>query len=238
MVSNAFAARGIHLHYDIKNVVPVQACTDNPTATPPEYCSFPGEAGVVGWKGDFQFLKIQPLNYPDEASCKQALNGPCIRRFQPGRKDSYHYVLFGASVGNPNWSFQDGTLISIASSGSGNSSATFTTSREHGLGVGGRVTISDAITNPNLSGVYFVQNLTDTSFTIQLANPTGCGICLHQGYRPRSLRCIKYREHRIRDVRHRRRRLAYHIGKVGGPTVKRLKCRPAHSCMSWDIRWR
>ena len=173
MVSNAFAARGIHLHYDIKNVVPVQACTDNPTATPPEYCSFPGEGGVVGWKGGFQFLKTQPLNYPDETSCTQALNGPCIRRFQPGRKDSYHYVLFGASVGIPDWSFQDGTLTSIASSGSGNSSATFTTSREHGLGIGDRVTISDAITNPNLPGVYFVQSFTNTSFTIQVANPTG-----------------------------------------------------------------
>jgi hypothetical protein len=184
MVSNAFAARGIHLHYNIKNVVPVQACSDNPTATPPEYCSFPGEAGVVGWKGDFQFLKNQPLNYPDEASCKQALNGPCIRRFQPGRKDSYHYVLFGASAGNPNWSFQDGTLTSIASSGSGNSSATFTTSRQHGLGVGGRVTISDAITNPNLSGVYFVQSLTDTSFTIQLPNPTGAAYAYTKGTDP------------------------------------------------------
>jgi hypothetical protein len=173
MVSNAFAASDIHLHYDIKNAVPAQACADKPTATPPQYCSFPDQPGVVGWKGGFQFLKNQPLNYPDETSCKQALNGPCIRRFQPGRKDSYHYALFGVSVGRPNWSFLDGTLVGIVSSGSGNSSATFTTATKHGLAVGDRVTIADAITNPNLSGVYFIQTLTDTSFTIQVANPTG-----------------------------------------------------------------
>jgi hypothetical protein len=173
MVSSAFAARGIQLHYDIKNVVPVTACIDKPTATPPQYCSFPDQPGVVGWKGGFQFLKNQPLNYPDEASCRQALNGPCIRRFQPGRKDSYHYTLFGVGTGRPSWSFQDGTLVGIASSGSGNSSATFTTSTKHGLSVGDRVTVADAITNPNLSAVYFIQTVTDTSFTIQVANTTG-----------------------------------------------------------------
>jgi hypothetical protein len=187
MVSNAFArccgqmpTQNITLHYDIKNVVPAQACIDKPTATPPEYCSFPDQPGVVGWKGGFEFLKSQPLNYPDELSCQQApLNRPCERRFQPGRKDSYHYALFAVATGRPNWSFQDGTLISIESSGSGNSSATFTTSREHGLHVGDRVTVSDAITNPNFPGVYFVQNVdVDPTknifrFTIPVVNPTG-----------------------------------------------------------------
>ncbi len=187
MVSSAFAAHGIELHYDIKNVVPVQACIDKPTATPPQYCSFPDQPGVVGWKGGFEFLKNQPLNYPDEISCEQQLSGPCIRRFQPGRKDSYHYGLFGAGVARPNWSFQDGTLVSIM--GSGNT-ATFTTSKPHGLqvfnaqGKPERVTISDAITNPNLSGVYFIQSVTETSFTVQVANSTGAVYAYSQSSDP------------------------------------------------------
>jgi hypothetical protein len=182
MVTNAFAAQNITLHYDIKNVVPAQACIDKPTATPPEFCSFPNHPGVVGWKGGLEFVKNQPLNYPDETSCQQQLGEPCVRRFQPGRKDSYHYALFAVAAGRPNWSFQDGTLISIVSSGSGNSSAKFTTSRAHGLQIGDRVTVSDAITNPNFPGVYFVQsqNFTSTTFTIPVANPTGAAYAYNQ----------------------------------------------------------
>ena len=54
MVSSAFAAHGIQLHYDIKNVVPVQTCTDNPTATPPQYCSFPDSARSGWLEGRFR----------------------------------------------------------------------------------------------------------------------------------------------------------------------------------------
>ncbi|MFN8008418.1 MAG: hypothetical protein U0V70_15630 [Terriglobia bacterium] len=178
MVSSAFTAHQINLHVDIKNVVPAQACVDDLTASPPAYCSFPNQPGVVGWKGGFEFIKTQPLNYPDEISCQQALNGPCVRRFQPGRKDSYHYALFGIGVGMPNWTFQAGTLLSIT--GSGNI-ATFATSTKHGLAVGDRITVSDAISNPNLSGIYFIQSVPDpNTFTIQFANPSGVAYAYNQ----------------------------------------------------------
>lgn len=182
LMSSAFAAHGVNLHYDVRNVVPVQTCIDNPTATPPQYCSFPGQPGVVGWKGGFEFLKNQPLNYPDETSCEQQLNGPCVRRFQPGRKDSYHYALFGIGVARPNWTFQNATLVSIGVSSGG--VATFTTSAPHGLVTGDRVTVSDAISNPNLSGVHFVTPVSDTTFTFPVANATGVAYTYSQATDP------------------------------------------------------
>ncbi len=173
MMSNAFVNKNINFHYFLSN--PIQepvACTDTNTTL----CPFPNQAGVVGWKGGFDFLKNQPLNYPDESSCEQALNGPCTRRFQHGRKDSYHYALFGVALGRPNWSMADGSLTKIVVTGT---SATFyaakslTTSTPDGLAaMGDRVTIADAITNPGLNGTYLVTSATDTTFTIQLANAT------------------------------------------------------------------
>ena len=169
LMTSAFTARGINLHLDFKNVVPETACTDDNTTSPPKLCTYPDQPGVVGWKGGFEFLKNQPLNYPDEASCEAATNPACIRRFQHGRKDSYHYVVFGHSLGLANWTLQDGSLASLAVA---NNIATLTTLSPHGLTAGtDRVTISDALSNPNLSGTYMVQSVTSpNSFTIQTAN--------------------------------------------------------------------
>jgi len=169
MMTSAFTARGINLHLVPGNVIPESTCTDDNTASPPKLCPYPGQAGVVGWKGGFEFLKNQPLNYPDEASCEAATSPACIRRFQHGRKDSYHYALFGHSLGLANWTLQDGSLASLAVA---NNIATLTTLNPHGLAAGtDRVTVSDAVSNPNLSGTYFVQNVTSpNSFTIQTAN--------------------------------------------------------------------
>jgi hypothetical protein len=171
-VSNAFLANGhgVNVHFVTGNAILEQACQDQPTANPPQYCSFPGVYGVVGWKGGLEYLKSQPLNYPDETTCEQALTGPCVRRFQHGRKDSYHYALFGNIAARPNWTFQDGSLVSIAQSGN---TATFTTLNPHGLNVNDRVTVSDAITNPYFYGVFIVQSVpSPTTFTVgSVPNP-------------------------------------------------------------------
>jgi hypothetical protein len=174
MMSNAFALKGITLH-------PIQGkaiqeltfthCTDS--FGNPVLCPYPNQPGVVGWKGGFVFLKDEPLN-PDgttwtEDQCEQN-PATCVRRFQPGRKDSYHYTIFGHALGVANWNFTSGTLISAEAFGN---TVKFTTSTPHRLcnpEVNGsdRVTISDAITNPSLNGTYLVQ-CTDTTFTITIA---------------------------------------------------------------------
>jgi len=180
-VTSAFSAKGINVHIDPNHhIIPALTCTDNLSVSPPQYCPFPGQAGVVGWKSGFASLKSEPLNYPDEISCETRTppggavgSGPaCVRRFQPGRNNSYHDVIFARASAVPNWSFQDGSLTSVAVSGN---TVTFTTPTSHGLGVdpvaaNGRVTVSDAISIPNLNGTFLVQSVpTPTSFTIQIA---------------------------------------------------------------------
>jgi X-X-X-Leu-X-X-Gly heptad repeat protein len=143
-----------------------QTCTDTTDASGnPVLCPFVNQPGIVGWKAGVEFLKNQPLNYPDESSCQQALNGPCIRRFQHGRKDSYHYALFAHALGLPEWGLEGGSLTSVTATGN---TVTFTTSTPHGLIAGtDRVTISDAITNASLNGTYSVQTASGNIFTIQ-----------------------------------------------------------------------
>src|SRR5215469_7804496 len=177
MLTNAFSPKGTNLHIIPGNpgypaalatgAVQEQTCTDTTDASGnPVLCEYPNQPGLVGWKDGFNFLKNQPLNYPDETSCEQALNGPCIRRFQHGRKDSYHYALFAHAAGLPEWGLQGGSLTSIVASGN---IVTFTTAAPHGLTAGtDRVTITDAITNPSLNGTYTVQIASGNAFTIQI----------------------------------------------------------------------
>ncbi len=188
-VTSAFSANGkVTVHIDpVHHAIPAQTCTDAPLASPPQYCPFPGQAGVVGWKAGFATLKSQPLNYPDETSCVTrtvngvAGSGPvCVRRFQPGRNNSYHEVIFGNASSTPTWTLTDGTLAGVSVSGT---TVTFTTSSAHGLAKAtsssdtapnARVTINDAISNPNLNGTYLVQSVgvpSPNSFTIT-ANAT------------------------------------------------------------------
>jgi X-X-X-Leu-X-X-Gly heptad repeat protein len=177
MMTNAFSRKGTNLHIIPGNpgypaalatgAVQEQTCTDTTDASGnPLLCEYPNQPGLVGWKDGFEFLKNQPLNYPDENSCEQALSGPCIRRFQHGRKDSYHYALFAHAVGLPEWGLQGGSLTSVVASGN---TVTFTTSTPHGLTAGAdRVTITDAIKNPSLNGTYMVQTASGNTFTIQI----------------------------------------------------------------------
>jgi X-X-X-Leu-X-X-Gly heptad repeat protein len=178
MLTNAFSPKGTNLHLLPGNpgypaalatgAIQEQTCTDSTDSNGNlVLCEYPNQAGLVGWKDGFEFIKNQPLNYPDETSCEQALSGPCIRRFQHGRKDSYHYALFGHAVGLPEWGLQGGSVTSVVASGS---TVTFTTSSPSGLIAGtDRVTITDAITNPSLNGTYSVQTASGNTFTIQIA---------------------------------------------------------------------
>ena len=163
MMTNAFSPHGVNVHFIPVNAIQEQTCSDSAGAL----CAYPNQPGIVVWKTGFESLKNQPLNYPDENSCEQALNGPCIRRFQHGRKDSYHYALFANAVGLPEWALQGGSLTSVVASGN---TVTLTTSTPNGLIAGtDRVTIANAITNPNLNGTYMVQSASGDTFTIQIA---------------------------------------------------------------------
>jgi len=181
MMTNAFSPQETNLHLIPGNpgypaalatgAIQEQTCTDSKDLQGnPVLCEYPNQPGLVGWKAGFEVLKNQPLNYPDETSCEQALNGPCIRRFQHGRKDSYHYALFAHAAGLPEWGLQGGSLTSVVAAGN---TVTFTTSSPHGLKAGtDRVTITDAITNPSLNGTYMVQTASGNTFTIQIPTAT------------------------------------------------------------------
>ena len=177
----------LHIIPDDNNVILAQPCTDDFSVSPAAYCPYPGQAGVVGWEAGFAFLKTQPLNYPDEPSCETRTpkggtpaTGPaCVRRFQPGKNNSYHEVIFGVGAASPSWGLIDGSLVTAVAAGT---KVTFTTSTPHGLAAAisstdtnpnARVTISDAITNPNLNGTFLVASVpSSTSFTIQIATAT------------------------------------------------------------------
>ena len=143
-------------------------CTD--FSGNPVYCAYPGQSGVVAWKGGFVFLKNQLVDSTSGDTSACTTSPPpanCVPRFQHGRKDSWHYALFGHAAGQPNWNFQSGLTDSIGTgapagvvSQSGNT-ITFYTSTAHGLVVdsthgNGRVTISYARTNAYLNGTYLV----------------------------------------------------------------------------------
>src|SRR5215469_6298070 len=110
-VNTAYFNKGITLHREWHAMAETAGCTDTVVSGIPSYCPYLNQPGLVGWKGGFDALKGQPLNYPDESSCEQAPltgisgsgTGPCVRRFQHGRKDSYHEVIFAHAQGGPEW---------------------------------------------------------------------------------------------------------------------------------------
>jgi hypothetical protein len=185
-LTNAFSTSHnitLHIFPNDNNAILAQPCADNPNVSPPVYCPYPGQAGIVGWEAGYASLKTQPLNYPDEISCETQTptngspgTGPlCVRRFQPGKNNSYHEVIFGVGAASPYWGFVDGSLTSVVASGN---TVTFTTAAPHGLAAAvsnsdtnpnARVTISDAISNANLNGTFLVASVpSPTSFTIQM----------------------------------------------------------------------
>ncbi len=161
-VQNAFANHGITVHFILGNSITEDVCAaDDTTSAPPHYCLFPNEPGVVAWKTGLEMLKAWPVN---PSSC--ASGGDCTPRFQPGRKDSYRYVLFGHSLALPTWSILTNTLLSIQVSGgtiSLNTSAPINSCPA-------RVSIDGAIATPNLNGVYSVAGCSGATMTLSPAN--------------------------------------------------------------------
>ena len=119
-VGEAFAAQGINVHFDVGpnylasckitlpsacpdpyiiqggtggNVISEAAllCTD-PINAPPS-CQFPNKP-AIGWKGGLLFVR-------DNASVPGSIPPIPLGNFQAGRNLSYHYLLFGHSLGAP-----------------------------------------------------------------------------------------------------------------------------------------
>ena len=164
IVQQAFAGHGVHLHLQIGNAVPEDTCTDNPSATPPQFCQFPNQPGVISWKNGIEISKLWPRNF---VSC--ATGGDCTTRFPYGQKDSYHYVLFGHSLAVPAWNSRFGTLASIQVS----RGVTTIVTADRGTGINAcpsRITISGVLGNPSLNGIYNTTSCADTK-TITVATP-------------------------------------------------------------------
>jgi hypothetical protein len=98
-VGDAFNAHEINVHFDLGsnvyqgdpyvvqtgaggNEIPESSLLCSDTST--KKCAFPGQP-AVSWKGDFETVQ----------------NDPSLGNFQPGRAQSYHYALFGHSLGEP-----------------------------------------------------------------------------------------------------------------------------------------
>ena len=166
---------------DESNVV----CQDQPATqnSPAIYCEFPGVV-ATSWKGGFETLKNHledPI--PDPPGT------PPPPRFQHGRKDSYHYVLFGHALGLATnvWSISSGTLTSVVVNNDG--TAKVTTSTPHGLASGARIRISGAVSPVPVSQQDFALNGTypsitvtsDTTFTFSLLTSVPVGTYANPG---------------------------------------------------------
>jgi FG-GAP-like repeat/Putative Ig domain len=128
-------------------------------------CTFPNEPGTVGFREGLAYIKNQTVDtHTGLLGCDPSSDGNCVAVFHHGKKDSYHYVLFSHGVGLPNWFLSDGSIQTVTQS---DTTVTFTTKSPHGLmpiagdtvcsaakGYIGRVTVINAITNPNLNGTY------------------------------------------------------------------------------------
>lgn len=99
-VGKAFANQGVNVHFDLgpniyagdPYVIPngtggnaisegALLCVDGAASL----CAYPGQP-AVGWKGGFELVQNSPTP---------------LGNFQPGRQQSYHYMLFGHSLGSP-----------------------------------------------------------------------------------------------------------------------------------------
>lgn len=196
-VGAAFKAQGVNVHFDVGNVyqglgdtyvIPFNSnssfggnpiseglfvCTDGTTL-----CVFPNQP-VVAWKGDLLYVR-------DNATVPTT-NIP-LGNFQPGRGQSYHYMLFGHALGEPRsfWSTAGNALangsipqlISIVNSGT---TATITLQSPAGVLKPGdqvlpgnpayndgnldRITISGALGQTALNGTYH--------YSVQSGSTTG-----------------------------------------------------------------
>ncbi|HEX8924533.1 MAG TPA: PxKF domain-containing protein, partial [Terriglobales bacterium] len=167
MVQNALSSHGITPHFVTGNAIPEDTCTGTTTDSSGNtlYCVFPNQAGVVAWKVGLEDLKTTMVDATSCASNPSLSNPACMPRFQFGRRTSYHYVLFGHSLGIANWTINDGTLSNIVVSGgvgTVNLTVPFKTCPT-------TVTITNAVVNLGLNGTYTVRSCpTNMSFTVPM----------------------------------------------------------------------
>jgi hypothetical protein len=182
MMESAFTASGtnrpINLHIFPTWAIQEQTCSDANNNN--VLCAYPDQSGVVAWKSGLAFLKNQLVDPTGNPSTCTTTPPPlnCAPRFQHGKKDSYHYVLFGHALGFLTRTLQGGSLISVQQS---SNTVTFTTAVPNGLVVDqnagmGRVNVSGAITNPALNGTYRVQTVPATP-CVNVRNPDGTITC-------------------------------------------------------------
>ena len=200
MMGDAFAAQNVHVHFDVGPTNYAGNCsTTHPAVCPDPYiiqagtggneisesalvcadsttlCQFPGTA-AVGWKEGLLFVKNNAtLTLPNNA------NVP-LGNFQFGRKDSYHYALFGHALGTPRSSWtsfgatlQDTSFAKLISIVNAGSTAIVTIQSPQGLLKPGdcpnpgipacsdanldRVTVAGALGQTSLNGTYHLTNL-------------------------------------------------------------------------------
>lgn len=184
MVHDAFIPHNIHLHFTGFNAIPEGECTEAVGAA--LSCAYPNQTGVTTWRGGLEYIKNYLVSNIG-ADCTQVPTpASCVPRFAPAQKDSYHYVVFGDSVGDATWDLADGSLTSVVASGSTvtfKTGAAFPTTgmpfnQFEGNCPNGRVSIADAITNPALNGTFCVQSFTANSFTITVPK-IGTGTYTH-----------------------------------------------------------
>jgi len=162
IVQTAFLKHNINVHFVNGNAITEDICSDDTSTSPPNLCMFPGEPGVVAWKTGLEVMKAWPVPPAGQDLTSCIYPASCSSRFQPGRKDSYHYVLFGHSLALPTWSTLANTLVSIEVAG-GNATAT-TSAPINPCPT--RITIDGALTNPNMNGVYSVTGCQGASLSL------------------------------------------------------------------------
>ena len=182
MVGDAFAARGIHIHFDVGNkyqtawiagcpapngsmlcdpyIIPFglgtsgsDSITETSCAGPQSTsCMFPTTPGTVNWKPGLE----------------------TIASFGHAKKDIFHHALFAHALGIPKWRVNNKTLTQIVVSGG---IATITTGSPHGLSTGNTVTIVGAPVGPidsMLNGTWTPITVTSpTTFTVSTTASDG-----------------------------------------------------------------
>ena len=175
-ITSAFSSNGhnITLHWVPGNYIQAPLCNDSDLPSP-QLCMYPSQEGVVPWKAGLVAIKNQPIDSKNESEtdCESAPNGSCHRVFQPGKKDSYHYLLFANRLGAPRWSFGANNLTT-AVWGTDNT-ITFTTTTpfpDPNSAIGyDRVTIAGSTSLPGMNGTFKVTP-GGNSFSINLGDNT------------------------------------------------------------------